>query len=238
MKKTKYIMSGGLAFSEQKDMEKLSTFSRKGWHVKNFSFLGYTLEQGEPASYIYSIDYRTVENDLDEYYELCANAGWSLVDSQGDFHLFRAKPNTMPLYTDEETTAEKYKNSAKSMHIATIAVIPATIISWLLAHNTTGTMHMTFLVIATLFTVVAIPTIWTAVTATGNQWKAENKKGCVFLTKLVPLLVTIIAIFALFMSDLKALNIIGAAIIGAFVSVSSMKAIMSLTNLAKSKKTV
>lgn len=36
MKQTKYMMSGGLAFSEEKDMEKLRRYSLKGWHVRDF----------------------------------------------------------------------------------------------------------------------------------------------------------------------------------------------------------
>ena len=58
MSRTKYMMSGGLAFSEQKDLEKLSKLSSEGWHVRKFSFLGYTLEQGEGADYIqYGLSY-------------------------------------------------------------------------------------------------------------------------------------------------------------------------------------
>lgn len=45
MRQTKYMMSGGLAFSEDKDMEKLRQFSLKGWHVSGFKFMGYTLKK-------------------------------------------------------------------------------------------------------------------------------------------------------------------------------------------------
>lgn len=71
MRQTKYISSGGLAFSEDKDMEKLRRFSLKGSHVSHFSLMGYTLEKGESCDYIYSIDYRSLkEDDAEEYYEL------------------------------------------------------------------------------------------------------------------------------------------------------------------------
>lgn len=36
--KKKYIMSNGLAFSEQKDMTRLHELSKQGWHVKSFPF--------------------------------------------------------------------------------------------------------------------------------------------------------------------------------------------------------
>ena len=61
MKHTKYITSGGLAFSEDKDMEKLRRFSLKGWHVSDFKFMGYMLEKGELEDYIYSVDYRSLK---------------------------------------------------------------------------------------------------------------------------------------------------------------------------------
>ena len=52
MKQTKYITSGGLAFSEDNDMEKLRRYSLKGWHVSDFKFMGYTLERGETRLYL------------------------------------------------------------------------------------------------------------------------------------------------------------------------------------------
>jgi len=61
MRHTKYVMSGGLAFSEDKDMEKLRGLSLKGWHVSDFKFMGYTLEKGESTDYIYSVDYRSLK---------------------------------------------------------------------------------------------------------------------------------------------------------------------------------
>lgn len=47
MNQIKYITSGGLAFSENKDMEKLRRYSLKGRHVFDFSFMGYSLERGK-----------------------------------------------------------------------------------------------------------------------------------------------------------------------------------------------
>ena len=69
MSQTKYIISGGLAFSEHKDMEKLRLYSLKGWHVSDFKFMGYTLKKGVSSDYIYSVDYRSLkENEEAEYF--------------------------------------------------------------------------------------------------------------------------------------------------------------------------
>ena len=234
MSKKKYVMSGGLAFSENQDMEKLRKLSQKGWHVKKFSFLGYTLEQGKQEDYIYSIDYRTLTSDEEEYFELFNSAGWSHIDSQANIHLFKATPDTKPLYTDRETTVEKYRSSAKPLQLATVFLIPATIIAWFLHGQMTGSLQTFLFILATILTVFAIPTAWTALTATGNKWQAENKNARFTVSKLIPPGILVIAVFALFVSEAKPLNIIGAAIIGAVVGVAFINACMTL--LHKTKK--
>ncbi|MDI3411344.1 hypothetical protein QKW52_18370 [Bacillus sonorensis] len=45
MKQRKYIMSDGLAFSEEKDMKKLSDMASKGWVLDSFAFMGYRLKK-------------------------------------------------------------------------------------------------------------------------------------------------------------------------------------------------
>ena len=105
MSQTKYITSGGLAFSENKDMEKLRRYSLKGWHVSDFKFMGYTLEKGVSSDYVYSVDYRSLKaEEEEEYFDFFSSAGWSHVASEADIHLFRAIPGTKPIYTDRHTT--------------------------------------------------------------------------------------------------------------------------------------
>lgn len=236
MSRTRYMMSGGLAFSELKDMEKLRKFSSEGWHVRKFSFLGYTLEQGERADYIYSIDYRTLDNDAEEYFELFKEVGWSLVDSAGDIHLFRAAPHTKPIYTDRDTTIEKYKNQKKPLNLAMVTLVPGTIISWLISLQTTSSIHTLFFSLALLLTVLTIPLLWTALTSYGNQWKAENKNGLVLLTKLLPVAAVVLAVYAIAESELKAVQILAAAVIGATVFVTFISLFMSLYHRFKVKK--
>ena len=129
MRQTKYITSGGLAFSEDKDMEKLRRFSLKGWHVSGFKFMGYTLEKGESSDYIYSVDYRSLkENEEEEYFDFFSSSGWSHIASEADIHLFRAQPGTKPIYTDRDTTVEKYKNSSDSMKKLAIPFVLITVL--------------------------------------------------------------------------------------------------------------
>ena len=56
MTKTKYVVSGGIAFSEKKDLEVLKKFAAKGWIVKRYKRMGYELEKQSPELVDYSID--------------------------------------------------------------------------------------------------------------------------------------------------------------------------------------
>lgn len=73
------MMSEGLAFSEEKDMKRLSDMACKGWVLDSFAFMGYKLRKAEPQNLIYSLDYRAVNDDsMDEYLDIFENAGWSM----------------------------------------------------------------------------------------------------------------------------------------------------------------
>ena len=231
MTKRKYITSGGLAFSEQKDMEKLRRYSLKGWHVKQFKFMGYTLEKGESTDYIYSIDYRSLnKGEDDDYYDFFSSAGWTNVTSEGDIHLFRAHPGTKPIYTDRDTTVSKYENSSRFMNKLAIPLIIMTVLMWLGTVLTSGISHTVFLTIALILTVLAIPTTWTVIATYNNKWKVEEKKGRVNFTRAVPYLLLIIATTTLALGGDKGLiiSVLSSTIIGAVAFPTAIWLIMSL----------
>lgn len=202
MSKTKYITSGGLAFSEERDMEKLRRYSLKGWHVRNFKFMGYTLEKGESNDYIYSVDYRSLnKNEEEEYYELFSSSGWSHVDSQGDIHLFRAIPGTNPIYTDLESTVEKYSNLSTTMKKIGIPLILITLLLWVATMVSSGTLKSILLVIAPILSIIAVPTAWTLIATYNNKWKFEDKKGLVNLLKTILILLIFISVILFFVNN-------------------------------------
>ncbi|TVX96878.1 DUF2812 domain-containing protein [Cohnella terricola] len=116
-KHTKYISSGGLAFTERGDMRKLSRLSAKGWHLEAFAFLGYRLRKGEPRALEYVVDYhRVAPDEMDDYVGLFKAGGWTKVCSIGaDIHIFSAVPGTKPIYSDKETNLEKYRRSVRNL---------------------------------------------------------------------------------------------------------------------------
>ncbi|MEI3606926.1 DUF2812 domain-containing protein [Pseudogracilibacillus sp. SE30717A] len=198
MSQTKYIMSGGLAFAENKDMEKLRRYSLQGWHASDFKFMGYTLEKGESTDYTYSIDYRLLKDDEEgEYFDFFSSAGWSHVVSEGNIHLFRAYPGTKPIYTDQDTTVEKYKNSSDSMKNLAIPFVLLTVLVWVGAMISSGIFESILFGVAVILSIIALPTAWTIITTYSNKWKAEGKKGLVNIVKIIPFLVLFIVVILL-----------------------------------------
>ncbi|ALC89270.1 hypothetical protein AM500_05325 [Bacillus sp. FJAT-18017] len=122
MARTKYITSGGLAFDEEKDMEKLGELAQEGWIFDKFYFLGYKLKKSSPQDLQYAIDYRKgADQDYFAYFE---EAGWKHEGSSGDYiHLFSAPKGTAPIYTDKPSILEKYENEKKSMGKAALITL-------------------------------------------------------------------------------------------------------------------
>jgi hypothetical protein len=107
--KNKYVMSGGLAFSEEEDMEKFKKYASEGWIIDGLA-LGffYKFKKAEPQDLVYCLDY---QSDADEeYFSLFEEAGWKKACSAGNMHIFSAKPGTKPIYTDYNTETDKYES--------------------------------------------------------------------------------------------------------------------------------
>lgn len=231
MRQTKYITSGGLAFSEDKDMEKLRRFSLKGWHVSDFKFMGYTLEKGESSDYIYSVDYRSLREDEDEeYFDFFSSSGWSHTASKGDIHLFRAHPGTRPIYSDRDTSVEKYENLIGSMKCLAIPLVLITVLVWGGAMISSGTLKSLLHVIAVILSVITIPAAWTVIATYNNKWKVKEKKGLVNLLKTIPFLLFIIAVIILLFVDGSdsAVRILASMVVGAVALPTAIWIIMSL----------
>lgn len=241
MRQTKYIMSGGLAFSEDKDMEKLRRFSLEGWHVSNFTFMGYTLKKGESSDYIYSVDYRSLKKDEEEeYFDFFASSGWAHITSKGDIHLFGAQPNTKPIYSDRDTSVEKYGNLARSMNCFAIPFVLITVLAWVGSILSSGTFKSIMLAIAVIFTAIALPTAWTVIATYNNKWKVQEKKGLVNLLKTILAFLFLIAVFILLYVSVSAVNILASMIIGAIAGAIALPTaiwvIMSLCHKMRGKK--
>ncbi|WP_154991994.1 DUF2812 domain-containing protein [Priestia megaterium] len=124
MKKTKYILSGGTAFAEKEDLQKLSDYAKKGWLLDRMVFFGYVLKKGEPQDLIYSLDFQKHADD--EYFMLFEEAGWQHVCTTGHAtHIFSAPRGTKPIYSDIETIIDKYKREKHFVGKAALSILVA-----------------------------------------------------------------------------------------------------------------
>lgn len=175
MTKKKYMMSTGLAFSEQKDLRKLRKKAAQGWIVKRFKLAGYQLEKGPTEDVIFSIDYRDLkEEESQEYFELFDMAGWSHVCSDVGMHLFKAIPGTKPIYSDKESTVDKLVRLGKPMIPITIFCMLLTIISYMLSHVSTNAIQNTFHVLFLISIVITIPALMTSGAVLFHLWKEKR----------------------------------------------------------------
>ena len=89
----------------------LEAMSREGWHLKDVDWITYTFERGEPAEYVYRLDYRP-DKDAQEFQEFVQEAGWQYVGKTTGWLYFRLPAEAGPsaeLYTDPEGKIARYK---------------------------------------------------------------------------------------------------------------------------------
>ena len=153
--KHKYTLNSGLAFSESKDLKKLSAKAKEGWLLCGFAFGGlfYKLEAGSPTNIDYNIDYR--EKPDKEYFQMFKACGWdNVISSSNVIHIFKAPTGTTPIYSDHETEIEKYKSAKRMFEKAIIVTLIAIIVFIIL--NILSQKNMTVEDISPLFTILKI----------------------------------------------------------------------------------
>lgn len=139
-KNTKTVICSGLAFSEEKDMKKLSKLAKEGWILDSFKNLSYKLKKSEPQDLIYCVDYNDNKEDLDAYFDIFEDSEWEHVCSMECYHFFKAPSGTKPIYTDEETLSSKYKWMHNMLKKTIIYCIISALVALLIA-NITGNIN-------------------------------------------------------------------------------------------------
>lgn len=123
----RYIWNMGLAFDEDRVLKKFSDLAKEGWILKEMTLLKYKLEKTEAKELIYSMDYKELKMNKDEYFQLFTSSGWKHMCSYGPYHFFSASIGTVPIYTDRESYLEKYKTSRnvylKALIISTLLLV-------------------------------------------------------------------------------------------------------------------
>ncbi|MCY9111312.1 DUF2812 domain-containing protein [Bacillus atrophaeus] len=180
MKQKKYMMSEGLAFSEEKDMKKLSDMASKGWVLDSFAFMGYKLKKAAPRNVTYSIDYRAVaEDSMDEYLEIFENAGWEHVCSEYTTHIFAAAPGTKPIYSDSSTKIDKYKQSEYTLRYITLFMFfltaTVTVIRSVFISDEASILNNTIHFLFVFLIAITIPAIFTYAASVYRIWRVKHR---------------------------------------------------------------
>lgn len=175
MKKEKYMMSGGLAFSEQNDLKKLRQKAAQGWMVKRFKFMGYQLEHATPEDVIFSIDYRDLnKREEGEYFEMFEVAGWRYVCSNAGMHLFKAVPGTKPIYSDRESAIDKLVRKQKPLMPITLICVLFSVVSYLLSQIGPDMSQPAFHMLFLLSTAAALPALLTTGAVSFQLWRERR----------------------------------------------------------------
>lgn len=173
MRQKKYVSSGGLAFSEKQDMQKLAKQAAKGWHLQDFAFMGYRLVRGEPKQVQYMIDYRTLnEAEEQEYMDMFTYAGWTLVCSSYGMYIFEAPTDAAPIYTDVDTKQDKLKRASSFIpKMALVTTILTFISFWI--YIVTDSWVAAF--ISYLLFILAVLSIWMTASFYYRSFKLMRK---------------------------------------------------------------
>jgi len=172
------MASIGLAFSEEHDMKKLSEKAAKGWHLKKFRLAGYELEKGEPEESIFSIDYRKLQKDEEEeYFELFAYGGWTHVCSSANMHIFKAAPETTPIYSDAESSIDKLARLAKSVNLVASIALAITIVFWVFMTFASGAIQHIAEQGFTYSIIFTVPALMTSGGVYYHMWKNLRLKS-------------------------------------------------------------
>lgn len=176
MAERKYITSGGLAFSENKDMKKLEQQAGEGWHLEQLGILGYKLKRGQPASMQYELDYRVCPDS--DYFQLYQDAGWEHVCSAEETtHIFRAPFETTPLYTKQQDKQDVYQQQKQQFGrwalVSLVFFLFVVTVLWILSSLFPSSLW--FSIIDTVVTMLALmPLIFTALPYFGYQFKVHQ----------------------------------------------------------------
>jgi hypothetical protein len=180
MKTVKYIYNGGLAFSEEKDMQRLRKYAKEGWLLESPAWMGfgYKLRKDKPSDLIYNLDYR-IDAD-EEYFTYFEEAGWKLVCSFGDqIHIFSAPAGTKPIYSDSSSLVDKYEQEKSKTGTYALPFLITTLIFFLASMFDTGFLLPMWVnkTLILLGTISLIPLIFTGLPFIGYVWKLKKIKN-------------------------------------------------------------
>ncbi|MGD7007003.1 hypothetical protein [Metabacillus sp. 84] len=90
----------------------------------------------------------------------------------------------------------------------------ATVLLWFGSVVSSGVLNSFLSAASIVFSVIAIPSAWTAVAAARNKWKANHKQTFVYVSYIIPIRVFLTAVFGFLLFDIHAVRLLGCMVIG------------------------
>jgi len=101
------------AWQDDKEEAWLTQMSQEGLHLASLGFPGfYCFAPGEPANYVYRLDFFTDSKDYKNYLQLFKDAGWEHLGRMAGWQYFRtlAGEGELPeIYSDLDSKVQKYR---------------------------------------------------------------------------------------------------------------------------------
>jgi hypothetical protein len=101
-------------WQDEKEEEWLEDMAREGWHLQSVKLLcNYRFIKGEPAPYVYRLDYFLNEKStFSEYQQIFQDAGWEYIGELSNWRYWRKRVvngETPEIFTDRESKIKKYR---------------------------------------------------------------------------------------------------------------------------------
>jgi len=102
------------AWHDEKEEAWLAEMAQQGLILEDIPFPGsYQFKLGEPANYVYRLDYQSLKTkDKESYLQLFSDAGWENVGEMGGWMYFRIRANNgdaPEIFSDLESKIGKYQ---------------------------------------------------------------------------------------------------------------------------------
>lgn len=130
LRKTKWFW----AWEDHKEEAWLEEMARQGWRLSSVGRpLVYEFSAGEPAEYVYRLDFITATKgeEYQEYLQLFADAGWEHIGVMSGWQYFRkrAQPGEVSeIFTDNDSKIKKYERLIAFLMIFPVSMVPMYIV--------------------------------------------------------------------------------------------------------------
>ena len=163
-------MASGLAFTPEKDLAMFAEMAADGKQLSGLSTLahGWRFVDADPENAIFDLAYE--DDPAPDYFEIFAAAGWTLVLSMGNAHIFKAAPGTPQVHSTLESRREEMlRQRNRFARYSVVTLIAFVLIGrGVMLADWNSWVEMAVLVIA------AIPVIYTVVPLIG-YWNRAQK---------------------------------------------------------------